>query len=38
MGFFMFNPETSNCKAQVDYYTEEELLECYEGHWWNQTC
>ena len=21
-----------------DYYTEEELLECYEGHWWNLTC
>lgn len=21
-----------------DYYTEEELLQCYEGHWWNLTC
>jgi hypothetical protein len=21
-----------------DYYTEEELLECYEGYWWNLTC
>ena len=21
-----------------DYYTEEELLELYEGHWWNLTC
>jgi hypothetical protein len=21
-----------------DYYTEEELLEYYEGYWWNLTC
>lgn len=21
-----------------DYYTEEELLQCHEGYWWNLTC
>ena len=38
-----YNPDKdmfaiSRDSIRPDYYTEEELFECYEGYWWNLTC